>query len=80
MHYKCVVFLAFALAFARVIKYAPRVVLQIVASLTDDTRGVIYSHKMFICPDCDEEKSFITLEPGVCIIKLFKVIIIFVPQ
>ncbi len=46
-----------ALALARVINYAPRVVLQIVASLTDDTRGVIYNHKMFICPDSDEVKK-----------------------
>ncbi len=34
--------MAFALAFAIVISYAPRVMLQIVASLTDGSRGVIY--------------------------------------
>jgi hypothetical protein len=40
-------FVAFASAIARVINYAPRVMLQIVASLTDDPRGVTYKHKMF---------------------------------
>ncbi len=30
-----------ALALARVINYAPRVMLQIVVSLTDDSRGII---------------------------------------
>ncbi len=46
MNYKYVI--SQALALAGVINYAPRVVLQIVASLTDDSRGVIYGHKMFI--------------------------------
>jgi hypothetical protein len=34
----------FALALARVINYAPGVMLQIVASLTDDPRGIIVDH------------------------------------
>ncbi len=34
--------------YSRVINYAPRVMLQIVLSLTDDTRGVIYDRKRFI--------------------------------
>ncbi len=38
---------ALALALAKVISYAPRVTLQIVASLTDDSRGIIYDHYMF---------------------------------
>ncbi len=37
-----------ALALARVVSYAPRVMLQIVASLTDDSRGIIYDRNMFI--------------------------------
>jgi hypothetical protein len=40
--------IALNLALARVINYATRVTLQIVASLTDDYRSVIYDHKMFI--------------------------------
>jgi hypothetical protein len=36
-----------ALALAKVISYAPRVTLQIVASLTDDSRGIIYDNYMF---------------------------------
>jgi hypothetical protein len=36
-----------ALALAKLINYAPRVTLQIVASLTDDSRGIIYDHYMF---------------------------------
>ncbi len=40
-YYKCVI--AFALA-----NYALRVTLQIVASLTYNSRGVIYNYKMFI--------------------------------
>ncbi len=51
LYYNCVVALPLALAFALplagIINYAPRVMLQIVASLTDDTRGVIYNHKMY---------------------------------
>ncbi len=46
MYNKCVT--AFALAIARVINDAPRVMLQIVVSLTDDPRGIIYNHKVFI--------------------------------
>ncbi len=45
LYYKCVV--AFVLALARAVNYAPRVMLHIVASLNDDPRGVIYDHKMF---------------------------------
>jgi hypothetical protein len=37
-----------ALALTRVINYAHRVMLQIVASLTDDSIGVIYDCNMFI--------------------------------
>jgi hypothetical protein len=37
-----------ALALARVVNYAPRVMLLIVAPLTDDSRGVIFDKKMFI--------------------------------
>ena len=37
-----------ALAIARVINYAPRVMLQIVASLTDNSGGIIYDHNVFI--------------------------------
>ncbi len=40
--------MAIALVSARVINYAPRVMLQIVASLTDDSRGVIYNCHGFI--------------------------------
>jgi hypothetical protein len=36
------------LVIARVINYTPSVMLQIVASLTEDPIGVIYKHKMFI--------------------------------
>ncbi len=39
---------AVALALARVVNYALRVMLQIVASLTDDSRAVIYDRNMFI--------------------------------
>ncbi len=46
MCYECVVALASALA--RVINYAPRVTLEIVVSLTDDPRGIIYDCKVFI--------------------------------
>jgi hypothetical protein len=35
-------------AFFRVVNYAPRVTLQILASHTYNTKGVIYSHNMFI--------------------------------
>jgi hypothetical protein len=45
-YYKCVI--AFALAFTIVANYALRVTLQIVASLTYNSRGVIYNHSMFI--------------------------------
>jgi hypothetical protein len=34
-------------ALVRVINYTPRVTLQIVASLTDDSRGVFYDCNMF---------------------------------
>ncbi len=37
-----------ALALARVVNYAPGVVLQIVASLTDDFRSVNYNCNLFI--------------------------------
>jgi hypothetical protein len=40
--------LALALALAKVINYAPRVLLQIVVSFTDDPRGFIYNYIMFI--------------------------------
>ncbi len=40
MDYKCVV--TSALALARVVSYATRVM------LTDDPKGIIYDHKMFI--------------------------------
>ena len=46
MYYKSGV--AIALALARVVNYAPRVTLQIVASLTDDSKGIIYDCNMFI--------------------------------
>jgi len=46
LYYKLVV--ALALALDRIINYANRVMLQIVASLTDDPRGIIYYHEMFI--------------------------------
>ena len=46
--YKSVVALVLALASARVVNYAPEVTLQIVASLTDNPRGVVYNCKMFI--------------------------------
>ncbi len=36
------------LALIRVVNYAPRVTLQIVASLTDDSRGIIYNNYMLI--------------------------------
>ncbi len=39
--------LALALALARVINYAHRMMLLIVASLSDDSRGVIYDRNMF---------------------------------
>ncbi len=39
---------ALALVLARVISYAPRVMLQNVASLTDDSWGIIYNHNMFV--------------------------------
>jgi hypothetical protein len=32
----------------RVVNYAPRVTLQIVASLTDNARVIIYNHNVFI--------------------------------
>jgi hypothetical protein len=35
-------------AFFRVVNYAPRVTPQIVASHTYNTRGIIYSHNLFI--------------------------------
>ncbi len=35
-------FVALSLAFARVVNYAPKVTLKIVASLTDDSRGITY--------------------------------------
>jgi hypothetical protein len=34
--------MALALALARAISYAPRVMVQIVVSLTDDSKGIIY--------------------------------------
>jgi len=37
-----------ALVLARVINYAPRVMLHIMASQTDDFRGIIYDGSMFI--------------------------------
>ncbi len=37
-----------AKALVRVINYAPRVPLKIVASLTDDSWGIIYDHNVFI--------------------------------
>jgi hypothetical protein len=46
LYYKCVV--AFAIALVRVVYFAPRMTLQIVASLTENPRGVTYDHKIFI--------------------------------
>jgi hypothetical protein len=40
--------MALALALARVISYAPRVTILIVASITKDSRGIIYNRNMFI--------------------------------
>ncbi len=40
--------MSLTLALGRVISYAPRVMLHIVASLTDDSFGIIYDHNMFI--------------------------------
>jgi hypothetical protein len=37
-----------SLALARDVNYAPVVMIQIVALLTDDSRGVTYSRNMFI--------------------------------
>ncbi len=48
LYYKSGVAVALALALARVVNYAHRVMLQIVASLTDDSRGVIYDCGIFI--------------------------------
>ncbi len=39
---------ALAVAFARVMNYAPKVMLQIVATLTDNSEGVIYKHYVYI--------------------------------
>ncbi len=49
--------LALALALARVINYAPRVMLQIVVLFTDDPRGIIYNCNMFIVQDTDQLKN-----------------------
>ncbi len=43
----------FSLALARVINYAPWVTLQIVASLTDDLRSIIYDCNTFIVQTTD---------------------------
>jgi len=40
-------------ASARVISYAPIVILQIVASLTDDSKDVIYDQNLFIVQATD---------------------------
>jgi hypothetical protein len=38
---------------SRIIIYDSRVMLQIVASLSGDSRGVIYDHNMFIVQDTE---------------------------
>ncbi len=50
VNYDCKEFIVQATgkAFSRVVNNTPRVTLQIVASHMDNTRGVIYSHNMFI--------------------------------
>ncbi len=45
--------IGFAIACARVINCTPRGMLQIVAFLTDDSRGVNYSVNMFIAQSID---------------------------
>jgi len=42
---------------SRIIIDDSRVALQIVVSLIDDTRGVIYDHNVFIVQTSDEEKK-----------------------
>jgi hypothetical protein len=59
--YNCVT--VFTLALARVINYAPRVMLQIVASLTDNPRDVIYNQKMFIVESKVMKIGLMTLTP-----------------
>ncbi len=50
------------LALVRVVNYAPRVILQIVASLTDDPKGIIYNHTMFIV-ESKVTKGYMTWTP-----------------
>jgi hypothetical protein len=49
LYQKC----SITLPFARIIKYASTVTLQIVATFTDDSRGVIYNCNMFIAHATD---------------------------
>ncbi len=54
LYYKSGIVLVLALA--RVINYALRVILQIVASLTEDSRGIIYVSSIFILETTDVVK------------------------
>ncbi len=51
------------LALVRVVNYAPRVILQIVASLTDNPRDVIYNQKMIIVESKVTKIGLMTLTP-----------------
>jgi len=61
LYYKCVV--AFALALTRVVNYPTRLMLQIVASLINDPRGVICNCKMFIVKAPIAEKKNVSVWP-----------------
>jgi hypothetical protein len=49
------IWLSISLGLAIVINYASSVMLQIEASLTDDSRGIIYDGNMFIVQAKEEE-------------------------
>jgi predicted kinase len=51
------IWLSIGLSLAKVINDAPRVMLQIVSSLTDDSRGIIYDCNMFIVEAKEEEEE-----------------------
>jgi hypothetical protein len=49
VYYKHVIALPRVINYAsRAVNYVPRVMLQIVVSITEDSRGIIYDHNMFI--------------------------------
>jgi hypothetical protein len=56
----------------RVTNYTPRVMFQLVASLNDDSKGIIYNYNMFIVQATDAESVEVLMYTYTCVLPLQK--------